>query len=216
VVVGDRSPERGHSYDRRRGRRSASASSEEDTRYREHHWRSSKRRSELDEELILNLDKLKVLEKPEADREYEEKMKRQSELDEDLVLKLEKLKKELEIQKARELYEREQKAKKERELQKEYVERWMREEAEKEKEKREKEEQDRKFEERFKIQFMQAGYTEEQAEAVLQKKAVESQKKQTNTMAIDLSRPTWIKVKREWLLPETLDHYYLPWEWDVS
>lgn len=154
----------------------------------------------MDEELILKLDKLKMLEKQEAAREHEEK-----------------LKKELEIQKAREHYEREQTAKKEKQLQKEYVERWKREEAEKkEKEKREKEEEDRKFEERFKLQFMQAGYTEAQAEAILQKKKKENEKKAKNVMAIDLSRPTWIKVKRKWLLPETLDHYYLPWEWDVS
>jgi hypothetical protein len=125
----------------------------------------------------------------EADREYERK-----------------LKKEIEIQKAKELYEAEQKAKKDKELQKEYVERWKREEAEKrekekrekekrekekrEKEKREKEEEDAKFEKRFKIQFMQAGYTEEQVEAILKKKKNENEKKQQNTQAIDLNRPT--------------------------
>jgi hypothetical protein len=170
-------------------------SSEEGRRYREHQRRSSKRKSELDAETILKLDRLKVYEKEEADREYERKVK-----------------KEIEIQKAKELYE----AEKEKELQKEIVEKWKREEAEKkEKERREKEKEDAKFEERFKIQFMQAGYTEAQAEAVLKKKK-EKEKKEKNTMAIDLSRPTWIKVKRKWLLPETLDHYYLPWEWDVS
>jgi hypothetical protein len=201
VMVNDRSPERSperrHSYDRRRGRSAESVSSEEERRYREHRRKASKRKSELDAETILKLDRLKVYEKEEADREYEKK-----------------LKKEIEFQKAKELYEAEQKAKKEKELQKEYVERWKREEAEKkEKEKKEKELEDAKFEERFKIQFMQAGYTEAQAEAILKKK---KEKKEKNTMAIDLSRPTWIKVKRKWLLPETLDHYYLPWEWDVS
>ena len=58
------------------------------------------------------------------------------------------------------------KAKKDKELQKEYVERWKREEAEKrEKARREKEEEDAKFEERFKIQLMQGGYTQAQAQA---------------------------------------------------
>ena len=175
-------------------------SSEERARYRDHHRRSSKRRSQLDEDMILKLDKLKFLEEQEDAREHEKF-----------------LKEELEREKMRELYEKEQKAKKEKELQKEYVEKWKREEAEKkEKAKREKEDEDRKFEERFKIQFMQAGYTEAQAEAVLQKKKRENEKKHQNSMAIDLSRPTWIKIKRKWLLPETLDHYYLPWEWDVS
>ena len=32
--------------------------------------------------------------------------------------------------------------------------------------------------------------------------------------AIDLSRPTFIKVHRKYLSPDTLDKYYLPWEWD--
>ena len=32
--------------------------------------------------------------------------------------------------------------------------------------------------------------------------------------AIDLSRPTYIKVNRKYLLPDTLDAYQLPWEWD--
>ena len=31
-----------------------------------------------------------------------------------------------------------------------------------------------------------------------------------------LNKTTWIKVKRKWLLPETLDEFKLPWEWDVS
>ena len=30
----------------------------------------------------------------------------------------------------------------------------------------------------------------------------------------NLSEPTWIRVKRKWLLPETLGYYELPWEWD--
>jgi hypothetical protein len=205
VMVNDRSPERSnksperrYSYDQRRGRSSESVSSEEERRYGEHRRRWSKRKSELDAETIVKLDRLKVYEE-EADREYERK-----------------LKEEIEIQKARELYEAEQKAKEYEELEKEYVERWKREETEKkEKEEKEKEEEDRKFEERFKIQFMQAGYTEAQAEAVLKKKK-EKEKEKKNTIAIDLSRPTRIKVKRKWLLPETLDHYYLPWEWDVS
>ena len=200
VMVQDRSPERGHSHERRRDWGSGSATSEEEIRYREHQRRASKRKSDLDEELILKLDKLRSLEHEKEERERKELLKR-----------------EVERERIREAYEREQKEKKEKEMQREYVEKWKREEAEKrEKARREKEEEDAKFEARFKIQFMQAGYTEEQAEAVLKKKKIEKEKKQQNTLAIDLSRPTWIKVKRKWLLPETLDHYYLPWEWDVS
>jgi hypothetical protein len=36
----------------------------------------------------------------------------------------------------------------------------------------------------------------------------------TRDREIDLSRPTYIKVNRKYLLPDTLDHYKLPWEWD--
>lgn len=32
--------------------------------------------------------------------------------------------------------------------------------------------------------------------------------------AIDLTRPTHIKVRRQYLLPDTLDHFNLPWEYD--
>lgn len=32
--------------------------------------------------------------------------------------------------------------------------------------------------------------------------------------AIDMTRPTYIKVNRKYLSPDTLDHYQLPWEWD--
>jgi hypothetical protein len=35
------------------------------------------------------------------------------------------------------------------------------------------------------------------------------------TLAIDLHRPTFIKVNRKYLHPDTLDHYGLPWEWDA-
>lgn len=74
VVVGDRnSPDRRHS----RGRKASPTSSEEDWRYREHQRR---RRGELlDEEVIQKLDRLKILEKQEAERE-------------DVILKLDKLK----------------------------------------------------------------------------------------------------------------------------
>jgi hypothetical protein len=32
---------------------------------------------------------------------------------------------------------------------------------------------------------------------------------------MDLSRPTYIKVRRRYLHPDTLDCYQLPWEYDI-
>ena len=190
--------ERDHSHERARPHsRPGSHSSEEEFRYREHQRTRSKRRSDLDDETILKLEELRILKKEDERRRRERE-----------------LKDEIERAKAREYYEAQQKKEKEKREQEKYVEKWkMEEAAKKEKAKREKEEEDRKFEERFKKQFMEAGYSQAYAEAVLQKKK-DKEKKEKNVMAIDLSRPTWIKVHRRYLVPETLDAYYLPWEWD--
>jgi len=53
------------------------------------------------------------------------------------------------------------------------------------------------------------GYSPEYIEEVLHKK-----KEEKTTLAIDLHRPTYIKVNRKYLHPDTLDAYGLPWEWD--
>jgi hypothetical protein len=36
-----------------------------------------------------------------------------------------------------------------------------------------------------------------------------------NVTHLDVNRPTYIKINREYLSPETLDAYNLPWEWDL-
>lgn len=53
------------------------------------------------------------------------------------------------------------------------------------------------------------GYSPEYIDEILHKK-----KKERETLAIDLHRPTFIKVHRKYLHPDTLDYYGLPWEWD--
>jgi len=40
------------------------------------------------------------------------------------------------------------------------------------------------------------------------------QERASSALAIDLHRPTFIKVNRKYLHPDTLDYYGLPWEWD--
>jgi len=116
--------------------------------------------------------------------------------------------------KAKELYDAEQKRKEEEHRQKEYVEKWKREEAEKaDKAKREKEAEDAKFEERVKLEFMAAGYSQEHIDAIIHKRR-EKDNKDKQIATVDLSRPTFIKVQRKYLSPTTLDLYELPWEFD--
>jgi len=35
-----------------------------------------------------------------------------------------------------------------------------------------------------------------------------------NVTRVDVNRPTYIRVHRSHLCPDTLDAYNLPWEWD--
>lgn len=81
------------------------------------------------------------------------------------------------------------------------------------KEKKAKEDADKEFRERVKTTFGKAGYSDETIERILENKdsgnGHEGQKK-----IMDLKRPTYIKVHRKHLSPDTLDEYDLPWEVD--
>jgi hypothetical protein len=82
-----------------------------------------------------------------------------------------------------------------------------------EKERKEKEAADKAFRERVKETFGAAGYSDESIEKILEgKKGKKGEKHEKRIM--DLTRPTYIKVNRKYLSPETLDVYNLPWEWD--
>lgn len=82
-----------------------------------------------------------------------------------------------------------------------------------EKERKEKEAADKAFRERVKETFGAAGYSDDSIEKILEgKKAKKGDKHEKKIM--DLTRPTYIKVHRKYLSPETLDVYHLPWEWD--
>ena len=102
--------------------------------------------------------------------------------------------------------------KKAEEREKEIVEKWKQKEREKkEKEDREKKEFDEKYEERVKLEFLAAGYSEYEIESIIKKK---KEKERDNRRAIDNARPTFIRVHTKYLHPTTLDHYFLPWEYD--
>lgn len=79
--------------------------------------------------------------------------------------------------------------------------------------KKKKEEEDQAFRERVRTTFGAAGYSEESIEKILQK-GEKGSKHEGQKQIMDLRRPTYIKVQRKHLSPETLDVYELPWEWD--
>jgi len=100
--------------------------------------------------------------------------------------------------------------KKEEEIRKRAIEDYNREQSEKElKAKKEKEKADKEFEAKVKAKFLASGYTEEEAERVL-----EGKRNKTEVDVYDKRKTTFVKVHRKYLLPETLEAHGLPWEWD--
>ncbi|KAL2059677.1 hypothetical protein ABVK25_000970 [Lepraria finkii] len=160
---------------------------------------------------------------PYYDADYERKMK-----------KLEELEEREKEEAAREKYEEERilrearKAKKrkdEEELKRKAIEEYeikkLEEKAKKDEEKaqkdKEKKEQDEEFKKRVKETFEQAGYDEESIEKVLKKGENQGEEghKNKEKMIMDLRRPTFVKVHRKHISPDTLDEHDLPWEWDT-
>jgi hypothetical protein len=76
----------------------------------------------------------------------------------------------------------------------------------------EKEKEDTLFEEAMKARLLEAGHTADQIEQIL--KYSRKARRRSVGGASDPTRPTYTKVKRKYLLPETLDKYKLPWELD--
>lgn len=151
-----------------------------------------------DFEIEQRLKKLELLEK----KEHEEETRKR--LEEQLLLK-----------KAKEEAAKAAKEKEEKELKKKAIEEDRIKQREKEeKEKREKKEAEEKFKEEVKKKFGAAGWSEETIEEILDKG---KRGNHTNIVAVSRKQPTYYKVHREYMLPEVLDMYHLPWEWhDVS
>lgn len=160
---------------------------------------------------------------PYYDADYERKMK-----------KLEELEEREKEEAAREKYEEERilrearKAKKrkdEEELKRKAIEEYeikkLEEKAKKDEEKaqkdKEKKEQDEEFKKRVKETFEQAGYDEESIEKVLKKGENQGEEghKNKEKIIMDLRKPTFVKVHRKHISPDTLDEHDLPWEWDT-
>ena len=76
----------------------------------------------------------------------------------------------------------------------------------------ERKREDTEFQKRKRETLEKAGYSENSMREKLDERGKSRGKK-----IMDLTRPTYIKVHRKHLSPDTLDLYDLPWEWyDVS
>lgn len=149
---------------------------------------------------------------PFYDPEYERKMKKLEELErkEEEEEQQKKFKEQLLLAEAKKAA----KKKEEEEMKKLAVEEYNVKRLEKEvQEKQEKEKADKEFEKRVKTTFGAAGYSEESIKKILEGKKGEKGHKGPKKI-MDLTRPTYIKVHRKYLSPDTLDVYDLPWEWD--
>ncbi|OJZ91026.1 hypothetical protein ASPFODRAFT_203495 [Aspergillus luchuensis CBS 106.47] len=69
------------------------------------------------------------------------------------------------------------------------------------------------FKEHLRDEF---GYTEEETEKIVRKRAETSKKDKGRDEDEQQRRDTWIKVHRKYLLPDTLMAYHLPWDWDEN
>ena len=178
----------------------------------------------VDPEIEKKLKRLREIEDREKEKALEEVWKKKFEANPELDKKLKKLRdlerKEEEEERRRKFAaedalkkaQEEAKKKKEEDLKKAAIEEHNRKKAEKEaKEKKEKEAADKLFKERVKATFGPLGYSPEKIEKILEK---ESNPNAGPKKLLEFSRPTYIKVHRKYLSPDTLDAYDLPWEID--
>ena len=216
IVIGERSPSRERR--RPRTRRDSSSGSSRHSQRHEHHRhysRSSSRERELRRRLReLELDKERddVKDKILRDMAREEARKKQILREAKIREREEEEERERIIKEAER--ERDEKKRRKKEENERVVEEWKLEQAKKkEKEKQEAEEYRKKFEDDFKKTMLARGYDMKSIEAMLEKK---DDKNHTGSalVPLDLNRPTYIKINRKYIHPDTLDAFNLPWEFD--
>ncbi|KAL1964659.1 hypothetical protein VTN77DRAFT_6685 [Rasamsonia byssochlamydoides] len=196
------------------------------------------KRAEEDRRIAEYREKVKKLEEMERKAAEEEQAKRLAhekylkELEQKEAARAEKerIKKELRDEEARRLLEEEERKRELAKIKAAAIEEYKRaEELKKLREIEEKERKDKEFKARLQEEF---GYTEEEVEAILNKKnhkEREKEREREREKALSYSRShshshshshsppehtTYIRVHRKYLLPETLIAYRLPWEWD--
>ena len=149
----------------------------------------------IDYETRKKLERLEILDQEKAEKEAQERYK--------LDMELKKVK------------DAEAAAKKKEEANK-VVEDWKLEQIAKQaKEREEKQKQDKLFEERFRERLAKKKLSPAEIESLLnEEKDNDDSKKTLNETRIDVHRPTYIKIHKRHVLPETLDAYGLPWYLD--
>ena len=160
---------------------------------------------EPDPETIIKLRELEEIKRREEEKE------RFHRAEEELLLK-----------QAKEREEMEAREKEEKELKKKVIAEYkLKEEEERQKKKKEKEKEDEEFKERMRKTLWANGYSNEQIERMMKKAEKKDHgsnpsnaRHEEHSTVVALNRPTYIKVHRKYLDPETLDVYEMPWEWD--
>lgn len=130
---------------------------------------------------------------------------------------LHKYKSELEAKLAKEELERIEEEQKQKELAKKAVEDWQRkEDLRKRKEKEEEEERERLVEHRLREELKRLKWSPAEIDAFVKGEDWDKHEHRVsvNEMRIARARPTYIRVNRQYLLPETLDAFELPWGFD--
>lgn len=177
------------------------------------------RRLKKEAERKAEQERLILLEKEKASLEKAERMRIIAEEKQ----RMEREKKEAERERERIILEEELKKKKAKEEHEALRLRILAEEEErvaKEKAKKKKEEEE--FQQKVKERFMKAGYSPQYIEDILEEKKKSSlerrtsQRSRAHDLQLDISRPTYIRVKIEHLYPETLEYFHLPWDYDPT
>lgn len=155
----------------------------------------SPRYAPSDPSYLMNMEKLKAFEEGEAAEQARKKFKAEQE-----------------IKRAKEQLEKAEADAKQKALEKKAIEDWQRAQAAKEaREKKEKEELDKKVEEEVRKKLC-----DYDLETDVHRRGEDEDRRYANEMRIARLRPTYIRVSREHVLPETLDAFDLPWEYDKN
>ena len=189
-----------------------------------HHVSRSPSPRYQDQELGRRLKKLEDMEKEEEEEAIRKQAEQRKKL-EDIEKKEEEKerRKRYEEEKLAEAERRREKEKEEKKRKEQYVEEWKLEQEKKKKdEEKKKKEDEEAFRERMLKTFGKAGYSEESVAKILdkaEKKEGKGGKEHKATKHAEhpkqqVMRPTYIKVRKQHLSPETLDAFGLPWEWD--
>ena len=122
------------------------------------------------------------------------------------------------LEAAREEVEKAKKKKEEEDFKKKTIEEYnIKQKEEAEKKAKAKQKEDEEYKERLRKQLHANGFPDEEIESIIkngEKGKVKSHHPPPVTGAISISRPTFIKVNRKYLEPETLDKYAIEWEFD--